>query len=271
VVEEGPLSVALRLRRTFGSSRAEQVIRLYADVPRIDFETWVDWGETERLLKVAFPVTVKSRYYTTDTTAGGLERDNHQNTTWQQARFEVCTHKWTDLSEGLFGVALLNDSKYGADVQGNVMRLSLLRAPIRPDRVSDKDEHRFTYSLFTHSGDWRTGGVVEAALDLNWPLQALRGRRGTQTEPALTIDTPALKVQAFKAAEDNSGEVIVRLVELYGSRGTATIQTGFPIERAMVCDLLERPLDKVSLTGGQTIVLNYAPYQIQTIRLKPSN
>jgi alpha-mannosidase len=268
VVEEGPLSGALRLRRTFGSSRAEQVIRLYADAPRIDFETWVDWGETERLLKVAFPVTVKSRYYTTDTTAGGLERDNHQNSTWQQARFEVCTHRWTNLSEGLFGVALLNDSKYGIDVRGNVMRLSLLRAPIRPDRVSDKGEHHFTYSIFPHDGDWRTGGVVEAAYDLNWPLVAWRGRRAKNAEQPITINAPALKVQAFKLAEDGSGDVVIRLVELYGSRGTAKVQTGFSIQSATSCDLLERPQNEIALADEQTIELGYSPYQIRTIRLK---
>jgi alpha-mannosidase len=268
VVETGPLSVALKLRRTFEQSRAEQIIRLHKNIPRIDFETWVEWSETERLLKVAFPVTVKARHFTTDTSAGGLERENHQNTPWQQARFEVCTHKWTDLSEGLFGVALLNDSKYGADVQGNVLRLSLLRAPIRPDRVSDKGEHCFTYSLFTHSGNWGSGGVVEAALDLNWPLRALPGRRGISANPALTIDAPALSVQALKLAEDGSGDVIIRLVELYGSRGTATLQTGFAIKSAAVCDLLERLLSDIPLTEATTITLGYSPYQIQTVRLK---
>ena len=138
------------------------------------------------------------------------------------------------------------------------------RAPIRPDRVSDKGEHRFTYSLFTHSGNWRNGGVVEAALDLNWPLRALPGRRGISTGPALTIDAPALSVQALKLAEDGSGDVIIRLVELYGSRGTATLQTGFAIKSAAVCDLLERPLSDIPLTEATTITLDYSPYQIQT-------
>jgi alpha-mannosidase len=155
------------------------------------------------------------------------------------------------------------------DVQGNVLRLSLLRAPIRPDPMSDKGEHRFTYSLYTHDGDWRTGGVVEAALNLNWPLQALRGRQARQTQPALTINTSALKVQAFKPAEDDSGDVIIRLVELYGSRGMAIIRFGFPIDAATTCDLLERPLAGVSLTEANTIKLDYSPNQIRTIRLKP--
>ncbi len=268
IVEDGPVSIALKFMRIFSQSTAEQVIRLYAEIPRIDFETWVDWQETEKLLKVAFPVTVKSRLYTTDTSAGGFERDNHRNTTWQQARFEVCMHKWVDLSEGLFGVALLNDCKYGCDVQGNVMRLSLLRAPIRPDRVSDKGEHRFTYSLFTHSGDWRTGGVVEAASALNWPLTALRGRKSSILEgnAGIIIDNPAIKCQAIKCDEDGNGDVILRVVELYGSHGSTILRIHFPFQEAWLCDLLERPLRKLDVSSN-TLDLSLHPYQIHTVRL----
>jgi len=269
IVEEGPLSIALKFTRTFSKSKAELVIRLHAEIPRIDFESWVDWKETEKLLKVAFPVTVKSRYFTTDTSAGGLERENHRNTSWQKARFEVAMHKWVDMSEGLFGVSLLNDSKYGCDVQNNVMRLSLLRAPIRPDRVSDKGEHRFTYSLCTHSGDWRTGGTTEAAYDLNHPLTALVGRRSRMPENkfVLTIDNPALKCQSFKCAEDGSGDFIVRVVEVYGSHGSSELKTSFEFSDVTICDLLERTLETVFFSGKK-VDLPYRPYQIQTLRFR---
>ena len=268
IVEQGPVSIALKLQRTFSQSTAEQIIRLYHEIPRIDFETWVDWQETERLLKVAFPVTVKSRIYTTDTSAGGFERENHRNTSWQEARFEVCTHKWVDLSEGLFGVALMNDCKYGCDVEDNVLRLSLLRAPIRPDRVSDKGQHRFTYSLFTHDGDWRRGGVVEAAYDVNAPLVALQGRRGTafETTPAIRTDHPALKCFALKCAEDGTPDVILRVAELYGAHGTATLTVNFPFQQVVACDLLERPLTQQTPCAGKSVPLSFRPYQIQTLR-----
>lgn len=267
VVEDGPLSIAIRLQLTFGNSRTEQIIRLHRDIPRIDFETWIDWQETERLLKVAFPVSVKSRFYTTDTTAGGFERENHQNTPWQEARFEVCTHKWTDLSEGMFGVTLMNDSKYGVDVQGNVIRLSLLKAPIRPDRVSDKEEHRFTYSLFAHDGDWRRGGVVEAANDLNWPLVAHVGRTADPTGFGNLSGLPrALKCHAFKLAEDGSGDLVLRLVEQYGSRGVASITLPQSFAEGMICDLLERPLTPIKIKEN-IVQLPFQPYQIQTLRL----
>jgi len=267
VVENGPLSTAVRLRRAFSLSRAEQVIRLYSGAPRIDFETWVDWRETERLLKVAFPVEVLAKIYTTDTSAGVLERENNRNTTWQQARFEVCAHKWTDLSEGCFGVALMNDCKYGCDVKGNVIRLSLLKAPIRPDRVSDKGEHRFTYSLFPHDGDWRRSGLVEAAYDLNWPLQALGGRRGGPLEgkSGLSIDTPAVKCMAFKLDEKRQRDVVVRLVELYGSHATARLRPGFPFRRVEVCDLLERQTAEIA-SSRDCVEVSFRPYQIQTLK-----
>ena len=267
LVENGPLSIAVRLRRSFGDSQAEQVIRLYGDVPRNDFETWVDWQETERLLKVAFPVTVRSRVYTTDTSAGVLERDNHRNTPWQEARFEVCGHKWVDLSEGLFGVALMNDCKYGCDVRDHVMRLTLLKAPIRPDRVSDKGEHRFTYSLFAHGGDWRRDGLVEAAYDLNWPLAALKGRRGSAMDgkAGMHIDTRAVKCFALKFDEDGKGDVIVRLAELYGSHGVASVRPAFTFRQAFYCDTLERRIGEAEICDG-AVKASFRPYQIQTLR-----
>jgi len=293
---QGPVSASLRLRRRFGASSAEQIIRLFAAVPRIDFETFVDWHEDERLLKVAFPLAVRSRHYTTDTSAGGLERPSHRNTTWEQARFEVCCHKWVHVGEGLFGVGLMNDSKYGCDVKGGTVRLSLLRAPIRPDRESDRGEHRFTYSLWTDGGDWRRGGLVEAAYDLNWPMRALRGRAavpqdsrsgkerrvgaphprgsGGKMPPAgethrgmMEISTPALHVQSLKMDEDGKGDVVLRLIELYGSHGTATVRPNFAFKSAAFCDLLERPTAAARASSG-AVKVAYRPYQLFTLRFR---
>ncbi len=265
--EEGPVSAAVRLRRRFGSSSAEQVVRIFDRLPRIDFETFVDWHESERLLKTAWPLAIRAPHYSTDTSAGALERPNNRNTTWEQARFEVCCHKWVHMGEGLFGVALMSDSKYGCDVRGNVMRLSLLRAPIRPDRESDRGRHHFTYSLWTDGGDWRRGGLVEAAYDLNWPMRAMRGRAaGAERSRALIeISTPALHVQALKMDEDGRGNVVVRLVELYGSRGMAVVRPAFGFKSAEFCDLLERPRHPATAAAG-AVEVPYRPYQIMTLR-----
>lgn len=267
VVEDGPISAAIRMEKSFSHSRAVQIVRLYANSPRVDFETWVDWQEKERLLKVAFPVNVKARTYSTDTSAGVLERMNNKNTTWEQARFEVPCHKWVDLSEGLFGVSVLNDCKYGCDVEENVIRLSLLKAPIRPDRTSDQGTHVFTYSIYPHGPSGIAEGLVESAYQLNRPAPVYSGRKLTVAEGALLKNSAsALKVQAFKLAEDGSDDLILRLAEVYGSRGTARIQLPFAIESAYVCDLMEKAGTPVSF-DKDTLELAYAPNQIISVRV----
>jgi len=266
VVENGPLSAALKITRRFRSSLAVQVVRLYTFTPRIDFETWIDWREREKLLKVAFPLTVKALHYTTDTSAGGFERPNNRNTTWEQARFEVPSHKWVDLSESGFGVALLNNCKYGLDVKGDTVRLSLLRGPIRPDPSSDEGEHRFTYSLLPHAGDWKTGGVIEEAFDLNWPMRAIPGS-AKETGANLKISSDALHIQSLKGAEDGSGDLILRLIELRGSRGTARVELipGRNWRSIVETDLLERPT-RDAIRDGKVVIIRYRPNGIITLR-----
>lgn len=268
VVEDGPISVAIRMEKSFSNSRAVQVVRLHANSPRVDFETWVDWHEKERLLKVAFPVNVKARTYTTDTSAGVMERMNNKNTTWEQARFEVPCHKWVDLSEGMFGVSILNDCKYGCDVEENVIRLSLLKAPIRPDRTSDQGTHYFTYSIYPHGPSGIAEGLVESAYQLNQPAPVYVGRKLAVEERAvLKNSSSALKVQAFKLAEDGSNDVVLRLTEVYGSHGTAKIQLPFAIKSATACDLMESPGEAVPF-ALDTLELAYAPNQIISVRIK---
>lgn len=268
VIENGPISTALKFTRNFGKSKAQQIVRLWNTSPRIDFDTWIDWQETERVLKVAFPVSVKSRHFTTDTTAGILERDNHQNTSWQVAQFEVCCHKWVDLSEGLFGVALLNDCKYGCNVQDNILKLTLLRSPMSPDPVSDKGPNRFTYSIMSHGSDWRADNLVETAYDLNWPIKGVVSRKvseALENKTILECSDAALQCQAVKMSEDKDNSVIVRFVELYGSRGSATIKPSFTFTEAYVTDLLERNVEKLTHSNNE-LILAYRPYEIKTVK-----
>ena len=149
----------------------------------MDFDTHVDWHETNRLLTVAFPVDIRSLRATYEIQFGHVERPTHANTSWDVARFEVCAHRWADLSEPGYGVALLNDSKYGYDIAGNVMRLSLLRSPTWPDPVADRGTHHFVYRLFPHAGDLReavssTGVTTSTSLSSPIPRRpAQAGRR----------------------------------------------------------------------------------------------
>ncbi len=261
VCENGPVSAAVRMEICFGKSKAVQIIRIWKKTARIDFDTWVDWHEDQKLLKVAFPLNVHARTYSADTSAGVIERMNHKNTTWEQARFEVPCHKWVDVSEGMFGVAILNDCKYGCDVKDHTVRLSLLRAPIRPDRESDRCQHRFTYSICPHGPSWQTDNVAGMAYDLNEPLALHAGEAKAADKNWLSVSAPALQLQAMKQAEDGSKDIVVRLTEIYGSRGIATITPGFDFSEAYLCDMLEEK--EAELVGNNKVVL--LPYQTNEI------
>ena len=272
VVEQGPLSAALRMERTFLNSSAVQIIRVYRDHKRIDFQTRVDWDERERLLKVAFPTNLHSPRYSCDNTGGVTEYENHRNTSWQQARFEVPFHKWVDISEGCFGVSLMSDCKYGCDVRDGQLRMSLLRGSIRPDLYSDKGVHEFTYALTTHGGQWQNSRLLDEAYDLNTPLTALAGRTGKdQEEPLLTINgtgggSCSVKGQALKAAEDGSGDMIFRAVEYSGTRTSVEVTLNTPVKECFLCNMLEKKELSLPLEKGK-IALNFKPYEILTLRL----
>ncbi len=270
VVHNGPLRGGIRAVRHFGGSAISQTIRLDAGARFVDFETEVDWHETNRLLTVAFPVDVRSLRATYEIQFGHVERPTHANTSWDVARFEVCAHRWADLSEPGYGVALLNDSKYGYDIAGNVIRLSLLRSPTWPDPVADRGTQRFVYRLFPHSGDLRDAGVIEGGYDLNVPLIAHSTTPGGGPAPSsrgfLSVDVPHVVIDTVKTAEDGSGALVLRLYEAWGKRGTATVQAPWNIGRAEQCDLLER--DNVDIRAdGASVTVDVSPFEIVTLKL----
>jgi alpha-mannosidase len=231
------------------------------------FETFVDWQERHKMLKVAFPVTVSAREATYEIQFGHLRRPTHEETSFARAMFEVCAQRWADLGDGEYGVALLNDCKHGYDIRGSVMRLSLLRAPTHPDPTADRGEHRFTYALMPHSGDFRNAGVIAAAEDLNAPLRIVRGGLPAGERRSLVeVDTPQVVVEAIKRAED-SDAVIVRLYEAWGRDCKVRVRTTMPASRAFLCDLLERDREEVAVNEG-VIELELAPFQIRTLKLE---
>ena len=262
----GPLRAAVQFRRKFGASTLNQRMVLDAGSRLIRFETEVDWQEQHKFLKVAFPVVVHSTRATYEIQFGHVERPTHTNTSWDQARFEVCAHRWADLGEPGYGVALLNDSKYGHDILGSVMRLSLLRAPTHPDPNADRGRHRFTYALMPHAGDFREAGVIAAAEDLNAPLRVVRGTAAS-SRSLVELDSPQVLVEAIKKAED-SDAVIIRLYEAWGGRCNLRLSTSLPAKRAFLCDLLERDRSEVQVRDGQ-IELELGPFKILTLKLAP--
>jgi alpha-mannosidase len=263
----GPLRAAVRFTRKFGASTLEQRMVLDAGSRVLRFETDVDWQEEHKLLKVAFPVAVRAARATYEIQFGHVERTTHTNTSWDVARFEVCAHRWADLGEAGYGVALLNDCKYGYDILGSVMRLSLLRAPTHPDPTADRGRHRFTYALMPHPGDFREAGVIAAAEDLNVPLRAVRsGLNARDRRSLIEVDSPQVVVEAIKRAED-SDAIIVRLYEAWGGRCRTRVRTTLPANRATLCDLLERERTEVAVRNGE-LELELTPFKIVTLKLE---
>jgi alpha-mannosidase len=264
IVEQDRLRAAIRFVRPFGvGSVITQTVRLAAGSRRVEFVTEVDWQERHRFLKVAFPVAVRAERAAYEIQHGYVERPTHANTSWDRARFEVCGHRWADLGEPGYGVALLNDCKYGYDVRGHTMRLSLLRGPGYPDPDADRGHHRFTYALLPHPGDRVAGRVVEEAEAMNLPLEIRRGRAGGPGR-LIELDRAGVSVEAVKPAYDGQGTV-VRLSEVHGSRRPVTVTVHRPFDYVERTDLLERPVGPVD-HDGRSVRLALRPFELVTLR-----
>ncbi len=269
LVEKGPVRVAIEVVKKFGKSTIKQRISL-GPTPGIRFDTEIDWHEEDKMLKVAFPVKINSSRATYEIQFGNVERPTHYNTSWDMARFEVCAQKWVDLSEGDLGVALLNDGKYGHDINGNVMRMSLLRAPKAPDPECDMGVHRFSYVLLPHFGPYNYADVVHAAYAHNAPMRYafVEPHAGSETHlnPLVTCDDRNVVIEAVKKAED-SNDLIVRLYECHNSRGQAELFCANTPTEAVLCDLEENELADLEINDG-LVQFSYKPFEILTIKLK---
>ena len=267
LVEEGPFTVAVKRERTFGKSKAIQIVRLYRDKNIVEFECFVDWHEREKLLKVAFPCNINAATYSCDNSAGSTQYINHQNTSWQQARFEVPCHKWVDVSEGLYGVSLLNDGKYGVDVKGGQMRLSLLRASVRPDNYSDQGIHKFTYAITTHGGNWQSSNLLKLSEELNKDLILVNKRRTKSDRGILNVNLEnKVSLLAVKQAEDQSKDIIIRLVEYTGTSSNLKVQINCNFNKVFVSNMLEECEYEIEHNGHE-IEYPISAHEILTLRV----
>jgi alpha-mannosidase len=273
VIENGPLHATLEIRRRILNSSYIQRISLNYNSAYLDFDTTIDWQERHILLKVAFPVEVLSAQATYEIQWGHVERPTHRNTSWDWARFETCAQKWIDLSEGGYGVSLLNDCKYGHDVHDNVMRISLLRGTTMPDPMADLGKHRFVYRLLPHSGGlgmvtMKTGYALNDPLLVFAPdrMQSAPEQVDTSLPRSLvTCESTNIIVETVKWAEDGRG-FIVRLYEAQRKRGRVSMQTKFPLLAAWQTNLLEENQLELSVDGSR-VEFNVNPFQIVTLRL----
>ena len=279
MVEYGELRQTIEIKRKIQNSEFTQRISLSHNSQRLDFDTFISWMERHTMLKVAFPVDILAPQATYEIQWGNVQRPTHRNTSWDWARFETCAQKWVDLSEGDYGVSLLNDCKYGHDIRDNVMRITLLRSPTMPDPLADFGEHQFKYSLYPHAGPWNEETQREAYL-LNDPiivhrskvegrkpaLSEAEGSKVSSLQSLIACDAGNVIIETVKGAEDGDG-IIVRLYESQRKRGQVWLQFGRGVEAAWVTNLLEEN-ESVLSVDHDSIPLNLRPYQIVTLRVK---
>jgi alpha-mannosidase len=275
VVESGPLRAAVRVSRHWRGSRIVQTYRLLAASRRLDVASHVDWQERNVLLRARFPLAVHAGEATYETIYGAIRRPTHRNTSFEQARFEVAGHRFADVSEPGYGVALLNDGKYGHATHGNVLSLSLLRGPLYPDPYADAGEHRFTYAVFPHEGDWTSAGVTREAFAFNSPLVARPASTGAAAAaPWCLVEGEGIELAlgSLKRPEEGEG-LILRLYEPHGARGLATLRFARPIRSAERATLLEEhdpaPLAEATepVISGETLRLSIRPFEVVTLRV----
>ncbi len=265
--ENGSVRTVIHVVKEFCHSVITQDIIFYEASARIDFKTHIDWKESQILLKAVFPIDVMASKATYEIQYGNVERPTHANTSWEQAKFEVCAHKWADIAEDGYGVSLLNDCKYGYDVKGTTMRLTLLKSGIFPNPVADREEHDFVYSVYPHQGGFREGRVIREAYLLNCPMYALEGAvlPKEQQKSFFAVSAENVILETVKPAEDDDN-LILRLYESYGRRTKAELTLPEGVLSCHECDLLEQPQQETKLADGR-ICFEMKPYEIKTFRL----
>ena len=256
----------VKIYREFLGSTIEQTILLSDSVPRIDFKTNVDWKQEHLMLKVKFPVDVFADKATFDIQFGNIERPIYGNTSWEQAKFETCAHKYVDISENGYGVSLMNDCKYGHDVLDGNLGLTLLRSPTWPYKDADKGAHEFTYSLYAHSGRLADSDTVKLAFDLNNPLFTVKanGCGDLDTYSMVSCESSNIVIDTVKMSEDGKG-VIVRLYETQRIRTQTKLHLGFAYKEGYKCDLLENRISEQTF-ASDNVELSIKPYEIITLK-----
>ena len=261
---------AVAVRHEVGASVID--LRISLGDGRIDLAFDIDWHESQKLLKLAFPIDVRADRAASEIQFGHLHRPIHRNTSWDAARFETVAHRWIQVGEPAWGIAIANDVVYGHDIRtltapsGRPMamaRLSLLRAPTYPDPSADQGRHAFTASV-------RPGGIPEAIADGYRQSLPPAPTRGTPVAPLLTVSEPSIVVEGVKLAEDESGDLVARLYEAHGDRSTATLTTSIDWDAVEATDLLERVVQATAIrsVASRRIELELRPFELLTLRFR---
>ncbi len=284
IIEDEKVFKCLKVVKRFNNSVITQRINFFNNLRRIDFKTEIDWNESQVLLKTYFPFDVVANKATYEIQYGSVERATHENTSWDAAKYEVCAHKWADISENGYGIALMNDCKYGYSGNETTMSLTLIKSGIFPNPNADREHHEFTYSILPHKGDFRTGDVIKESYFLNYPVYIMAAKKPKEyVKSFFNIDSDSVILEVIKPMHSEKGSivkideteclkteqnvsVILRFYESFGGRTTANLTSCFQIVSAFECDMLEYTTKRLNLNENK-VMLKMNPYEIKTVKL----
>jgi len=272
LVETGPYRAAIRIERTYQSSKFVQVVSLEAGAKQVEFDTFIDWVERQTVIKAEFPFDLNVSEIRSEIQFGHVKRATHRNTSWDRARFEASMHRWVDISEPDFGGALLNDCKYGYDAYEQLIRLTLVRGSTMPNAQSDIGEHRIRYALLVHGGTNDLADVPVAAERFNNPVAvagvpAIASPGSTISSFSFaSVDARNVTLETVKKAE-KSDAIVMRLYEHANARAAATIRFGVPVKSAMLVNLMEEGGEPIEVRDN-SVTLSLRPFEIATLMLE---
>ncbi len=269
VMEKGPVRASIRVCRRYLDSTIVQYISLGADSPEIRIQNEIDWMEKKLLLKALFPVDIHTDEASFEIQYGNVTRKTHYNTSWDFARFEVCMHKWLDVSEDGYGVSVLNDCKYGANVHDGVIGISLLKSAVYPNPSADREHHSFCFAIYPHAEGFREAGTIGRAYALNNPLKCVVKTNSSGTLPreysVVSVNEPNVITEVVKASENGIGTVL-RLYEAFNRRTNVTVSFSRLLKSVYVCNMLEDTEYEIPCSGTM-VRYEMKPYEISTFKV----
>lgn len=270
ILEAGPVRGVLCVDRKFRNSTIRTYIIAYAGSEELHFDYEIDWHEHNLFVKAEYPVDVNAKNASYEIQFGYVQRPVHKNTLWDFARFEVCGHKYADLSDGGFGLAILNDCKYGFDASRNSLNITLLKCSTYPDKQADIGQHSFSYALYPHTGDLLDAQVRNHSYDFNFHAPAVFAPAQTGFLPSefsmFRISSDNIVIETIKKAEDSNG-IVLRMYEAENKRTTCTLTTGFNVKSCMETNLMEVPEQSLPVSEDG-ITLHFRPFEIKTLLIQ---
>ncbi|MBQ7546926.1 MAG: alpha-mannosidase [Clostridia bacterium] len=266
-IVEGDVFTCVTICKKILKSFVRQNILLYKELDRIDFDSYIDWQERRKLLKVGFDTAIYTSRYTRDIAYATIENSNYRQNPYDKAKFEVSAHNFIDMSEDGYGLSILNDCKYGFEVDKQRMIVTLLKGPMNPDPMSDYGDHYFTYSLYPHKGGWKQAKTLTRGLELNNPMHAVELAAGGADKAGsfMAVSAENVTLEAVKKCEDEDA-YIVRMVEKTGASADVVCTFFAEIGKAFACNLLERE-DVPVEADGNTLRFRINPFEIKCFKV----